>query len=88
VWQLGEHRGAEVVNEPGAWAMSLLSTPDAEAATAFYGAVFGWQTEDFGGATMLRLPGYVGGEPQQPVPRDVVAVMPSRSARSSDRPGG
>jgi uncharacterized protein len=75
VWQPGEHRGAEVVNEPGAWAMSLLSTPDTDAATAFYGAVFGWQTEDFGGATMWRLPGYVGGEPQQPVPRDVVAVM-------------
>jgi uncharacterized protein len=75
VWELGEHRGAEVVNEPGAWAMSLLSTPDTEGAVAFYGAVFGWQTEGFGGATMWRLPGYVGGEPQQPVPRDVVAVM-------------
>ncbi len=24
---------------------------------------------------MWRLPGYVGGEPQQPVPRDVVAAM-------------
>ena len=25
--------------------------------------------------TLWRLPGYVGGESQQPVPRDVVAVM-------------
>lgn len=25
--------------------------------------------------TLLRLPGYSGGEPQQPVPRDVVAGM-------------
>jgi predicted enzyme related to lactoylglutathione lyase len=75
VWQPGEHRGAELVNEPGAWAMSLLSTPDTEGAEAFYGAVFGWQTDDFGGATLLRLPGFVGGEPSQPVPRDVVAVM-------------
>ena len=24
---------------------------------------------------MLRLPGYVGGEPQQPVPRDVIATL-------------
>ena len=32
VWQLGEHRGARVVNEPGAWAMSALSTPDPEGA--------------------------------------------------------
>jgi predicted enzyme related to lactoylglutathione lyase len=75
IWQLGEHRGAEVINEPGAWAMSLLATPDPDAAAAFYGAVFGWETGSFGPATMFRLPGYVGGEPQQPVPRDVVAVM-------------
>ena len=75
VWQLGEHRGAQLVNEPGAWAMSALSTPDPEAAKAFYGAVFGWETEAFGPATLYRLPGYVGGEPTQPVPRDVIAVM-------------
>jgi hypothetical protein len=76
VWQPGEHRGAQVVNEPGAWAMSALSTPDPDAAVAFYGAVFGWETEAFGDiATMWRLPGFVGGEPQQPVPRDTVAVM-------------
>jgi predicted enzyme related to lactoylglutathione lyase len=75
IWQLGEHRGAEVINEPGAWAMSTLLHPDPERAKAFYAAVFGWETEDFGPATLFRLPGYVGGEPQQPVPRDVVAVM-------------
>ena len=75
VWQLGAHRGAHIVNEPGAWAMSILSTPEPEGANAFYGAVFGWTTQDFGGATMYRLAGYVGGEPEQPVPRDVVAVM-------------
>src|SRR5436190_8258986 len=74
-WGPGEHRGAELVNEPGAWAMSVLSSPDPEAAQRFYGAVFGWETDDFGGATMLRVPGYVGGEPEQPVARDVVAVM-------------
>src|SRR4051794_18049262 len=75
VWQPGEHNGAQIVNEPGAWAMSLLLTDEAEAATSFYGAVFGWEPEAFGPATMWRLPGFVGGEPQQPVPRDVVAVM-------------
>jgi uncharacterized protein len=76
VWQPGEHRGAQVVNEPGAWAMSMLSSPDPEAARRFYGAVFGWESDDeFPGATMFRLPGYFGGEASQPVPRDVVAVM-------------
>jgi predicted enzyme related to lactoylglutathione lyase len=75
VWTLGEHRGARVVNEPGAWAMSALSTPDVDGAKAFYGAVFGWTTSDFGGATMWHLPGFFGGEPSQPVARDVVAVL-------------
>jgi predicted enzyme related to lactoylglutathione lyase len=79
VWQPGTHRGAQLVNEPGAWAMSTLTTGDSEGAKRFYGAVFGWVTETFdaGGSelTMWRLPGYVGGEAEQPVPRDVVAVM-------------
>jgi predicted enzyme related to lactoylglutathione lyase len=79
VWQPGAHRGAQLVNEPGAWSMSALNTPDSKSATAFYGAVFGWETEtmDLGGGeiTLWRLPGYVGGEPQQPVSREVVATM-------------
>ncbi|MHB1536982.1 MAG: VOC family protein [Solirubrobacteraceae bacterium] len=68
-------QGAQRVNEPGAWAMSALQTPDPDRVRAFYGAVFGWQPEAFAPATLWRLPGYVGGEPQQPVPRDVVAAM-------------
>jgi predicted enzyme related to lactoylglutathione lyase len=81
VWQPGEHRGARVVNEPGAWSMSALSTPDPEGAKRFYGQVFGWTISDFGGATMFHVPGFVGGEPSQPVPRDVVAVaMPGEQA--------
>ena len=74
-WELGEHRGAQLVNEPGAWSMSMLSTPDTETAAAFYAEVFGWSTDSFGEFTMFRLEGYVGGEPTQPVPRDVIAVM-------------
>jgi uncharacterized protein len=74
-WQPGAHRGAERVNEPSAYAMSLLRTPDPEAAAAFYGSIFGWTTEAFGPATMFRLAGYVGGEPSQPVSREVVAAM-------------
>jgi hypothetical protein len=78
-WQSGERRGAQLVNEPGAWSMSHLATPDPERAAAFYGALFGWTTETFGegdaAVTMFRLPGYVGGEPEQPVSREVVALM-------------
>ena len=74
-WEPRTRHGAQVVNEPGAWSMSRLDTPDPEPAIAFYGEVFGWTTEAFGPATMFRLPGYVGGEPEQPVSREVVAVM-------------
>jgi predicted enzyme related to lactoylglutathione lyase len=46
--------------------------------------VFGWQFDTFKvgdfEAGMFRLPGYVGGEPEQPVPRDLVATI--------DPPGG
>jgi predicted enzyme related to lactoylglutathione lyase len=74
-----EHRGAQLVNEPGAWSMSQLIAGDADEANAFYGAVFGWEADrlDLGGTevTMWRLPGYVGGEPEQPVSREIVAAM-------------
>src|SRR5205823_2267801 len=50
-----------------------------DTAIEFYGSVFGWRAEAFGfgeqQVKLWRLPGYVGGEPQQPVPRDVVGVM-------------
>jgi uncharacterized protein len=79
VWQPGEHRGAQLVNEPGAWSISALSTPEPEAAKVFYGAVFGWENETFDAGerevTIWRLPGYVGGEPEQPVPRDCIGAM-------------
>jgi uncharacterized protein len=74
-FEAGARKGARVLNEPGAWAMSALSTRDAEGAATFYGTLFGWEREPFGPITMWRRPGYVGGEPEQPVPRDVVAVM-------------
>jgi uncharacterized protein len=76
VWQAQERQGAQVVNEPSAWSMSLLRAPDPEEAKRFYGEVFGWESEPFGpDVTLFRLPGYVGGEPLQPVPRDVVAGL-------------
>ena len=91
VWQPGEHKGAGIVNEPGAWSMSQLNTHDPDGSKAFYGAVFGWVTDTFdtgeGEVTMWRLPGYVGGEPEQPVSREVVAVMaPMTGDRSPDVP--
>lgn len=45
VWQAGEHPGAGVVNEPGAFCWSELLTTDVAAAVEFYGAVFGWSAD-------------------------------------------
>jgi predicted enzyme related to lactoylglutathione lyase len=78
VWETRERVGAQRVNEPRAWAMSVLHTPDPAAATAFYEAVFGWDSQPIApGAPvrLFRLNGYIGGERSQAIPRDVVAVM-------------
>lgn len=60
LWEPGETRGAEIVNDPGAWAFSTLSTADAGGAEAFYSAVFGWKMgpPDDDGSAMMMKPGY------------------------------
>jgi predicted enzyme related to lactoylglutathione lyase len=75
VWEPGGREGAQLVNEPNTWLMSSLHTPDPAAASAFYGAAFGWRAEPAGPLTLFRLPGYAGGHEQQTLPRDMVAVM-------------
>ncbi|HUK64502.1 MAG TPA: VOC family protein, partial [Dongiaceae bacterium] len=49
IWQPREHIGSEIVNEPGALIWNELATTDTAAAKAFYGAVFGWGSEDMTG---------------------------------------
>lgn len=44
VWQPGKMPGLEVVSEPGSLAWTELYTSDTDAATAFYGELFGWTT--------------------------------------------
>jgi predicted enzyme related to lactoylglutathione lyase len=76
VWEPVERLGCQLVNQASAYAMSGLHTPDPDGAARYYRDVFGWDVEEFApGVSLFRLPGYVGGEPAQPVPRDVVAVM-------------
>jgi uncharacterized protein len=58
IWQPGEHRGAAVVNEPGSLNFNVLNARDLEGAKSFYGAVFGWEILDVGGAPMWALAGY------------------------------
>jgi uncharacterized protein len=46
IWQPGTFAGAELVNEPGAFAWNELGTRDVPAARTFYGAIFGWGVEE------------------------------------------
>lgn len=60
LWQPRDHRGAGVVNEPGALTWNELNTRDLDAALAFYPKVFGWEPETHAGAmdyTEWRLGG-------------------------------
>ncbi len=59
VWQPNRHPGATVVNEAGSLNFNDLNTRDPDGATAFYGAVFGWETLEMGGGfAMWALAGY------------------------------
>jgi len=57
-WQPKNHKGAQIVNEHGSLNFNGLATRDAEAAKAFYGKVFGWQTLALPGGDMWTLPAY------------------------------
>jgi predicted enzyme related to lactoylglutathione lyase len=59
VWQAKAHRGAQIVNEPGALNFNGMNTHDPAGAKSFYGSLFGWQSLGLGGgAEMWTLPGY------------------------------
>lgn len=56
LWQPGQHRGAQLVNEPNTWVWAQLFTTDTAAAESFYTAVFGWNVRPEGeGQTLFSL---------------------------------
>lgn len=61
LWQAGAHDGSGRVNEPGAPCWAEVHTRDAEAAKAFYTALFGWSYDVFGDPSepyaSAKLPG-------------------------------
>jgi uncharacterized protein len=58
IWQPGQMKGSQIVNEPGSVNFNGLHTRDVEAAKRFYGSVFGWGTLAIDGAELWTLPGY------------------------------
>jgi predicted enzyme related to lactoylglutathione lyase len=74
-WQPGDHLGAQLVNEAGAFTWSELATADLAKSKAFYSEVFGW--------------GWGGGEEYaeaQAAGRTIGGVMPRPPAMPSDTP--
>lgn len=68
-WQPGQHLGAQLVNEPGAFIWCELATSDLDKSKRFYAEVFGW---GWGGAPEYAE-GQVGG-------RTVAGAMPRPEA--------
>jgi len=44
LWQPRDHRGATLVNAPGALVWNELQSPDLDGSASFYGDLFGWTT--------------------------------------------
>lgn len=59
LWEPKEHRGSQVVNEPGSLNFNTLNTRDLDGAKEFYGTVFGWDSFGFDGSELFwALAGY------------------------------
>lgn len=77
-WQPGQHKGAQVVREAGAFSWCELATRDPAASEAFYKTVFGWGAETHEGPmpyTEFRLGGgSIAG--MMPMPDTMPAEVP------------
>jgi predicted enzyme related to lactoylglutathione lyase len=74
-WQPGDHIGAQLVNEAGAFIWSELSTSDLAKSKSFYSEVFGWE---WGGADEYAEAQVAG--------RTIGGVMPRRPDMPVDIP--
>ncbi|MGH9040618.1 MAG: VOC family protein [Acidimicrobiia bacterium] len=52
VWQAGDHKGAQLVNETGTFCWNELNTRDVDGSKAFYTAAFGWDAHTSEGGPM------------------------------------
>lgn len=55
LWEPRAHIGATLVNTPGALAWNDLVTPDPQAASEFYGRLFGWTFEEIPASAGYRV---------------------------------
>jgi len=81
VWQVKQHIGAKIMNEPGALCWTELTTRDPTRAEAFYTALFGWTAKHSSpGAPMDYTEFHIQGKPgvgMMAMPAQVPAQVPS-----------
>ena len=78
VWQPGQHKGADVANDPDTWCWNELSTRDTAKATSFYHHVFDWDADKAQGMDYVewKLAGAtIGG--MMEMPATVPAAVPA-----------
>jgi uncharacterized protein len=63
LWQARSHRGAEIINEPGALTWNECMTRDYEQARRFYTEVFGYDLEEVGDGSFRYSVLHLGGHP-------------------------
>ena len=84
-WQPGDHLGAQLVNEPGAFIWCELSSSDVAKSKAFYSAVFGW---GWGGADdypEAQVSGRTIGGRDAPASRTCPPTCPTTGSSTSGR---
>jgi predicted enzyme related to lactoylglutathione lyase len=80
VWQPGEHKGAQLVNEAGSLCWNELNSRDVEGSKAFYIAAFGWEPVTHADAPMPYTEFRLGGQTiagMLPMPPMVPAEVPT-----------
>jgi uncharacterized protein len=80
VWQPKEHKGAGIVNEPGALCWNELASRDTAAAQTFYRGVFGWDAASIDMGDMQYFEWKLGDNTiggMMPMPTEVPAEVPS-----------
>jgi uncharacterized protein len=80
VWQAGNHKGAQLVNEPGALCWNELSSRETEGSKTFYQQVFGWTPVTHTDGPMPYTEFQLGGQSiagMMPMPPTVPAEVPT-----------
>lgn len=76
LWQANRHPGAGIVNEPGTFCWSELTTRDVDGSRRFYAELFGWRSSEMESGSGRYFTWHLAGE-GDPDPRSAIGgLMP------------